>query len=194
MNKSELVDAVASGAGVSRGDAEGVLTTFFETVKTSTKSGDTVSWPGFGKFKTSARAARTARNPQTGQSVKVKASTAMRFAPSSVLKDFLNTKGAGKKATARTSAATKASGGRATASKATAAKATTTRSAAKATAAKSPAAKASTSRSTATKSTASNGSGTSKAPAKKAAAKKAPATKGTAAKAPAKKAPAKRSR
>ena len=185
MNKSELVDAVASGAGVSRGDAEGVLTTFFDTVKSSAKSGDTVSWPGFGKFKTSARAARTARNPQTGQSVKVKASTAMKFTPSSVLKDFLNTKGSGKKAPAKTSAATKASGGRTAATKATPAKG----------AAKTTASKASSpARSTATKSTGTNGTAAKKAPAKKAPAKKAPATKATTAKAPAKKAPAKRSR
>ena len=189
MNKSELVDAVASGAGVSRGDAEGVLTTFFDTVKSSAKSGDTVSWPGFGKFKTSARAARTARNPQTGQSVKVKASTAMKFTPSSVLKDFLNTKGSGKKAPAKTSAATKASGGRTAATKATPAKG-----AAKTAASKASAAKSSPARSTATKSTGTNGTAAKKAPAKKAPAKKAPATKATTAKAPAKKAPAKRSR
>ncbi len=187
MNKSELVDAVASGAGVSRGDAEGVLTTFFETVRSSAKSGDTVSWPGFGKFKTSARAARTARNPQTGQSVKVKASTAMKFTPSSVLKDFLNTKGSGRKAPAKASAATTkaASGGRVTAAKVPAAKATPTKAAAKSTPTKTTATKASPARSTATKSTAANSTATKKAPAKK-----APATRSTATK----KAPAKRSR
>ena len=192
MNKSELVDAVASGAGVSRGEAEGVLTTFFDTVRSSAKSGDTVSWPGFGKFKTSPRAARTARNPQTGQSVKVKASTAMKFTPSSVLKDFLNTKGTGKKkAPAKASAATKASGGRATTAKATPAKA-----AAKSTGTgtKASTTKASAARSTATKSAAANGTAAKKAPAKSAPAKKAPATKATTAKAAAKKAPAKRSR
>jgi len=164
VNKSELVDAVASGAGVSRGEAEGVLTTFFETVKASAKGGDTVAWPGFGKFSTSARPARNGRNPQTGAAVKIKASTAMKFTSSSVLKEFLNTKGSAKKAPA------KAAGARSTG-------------AAKAPAKRATAAKASPAKATATK-----------APARKAAATKATSSKATASKAPAKKAPAKRSR
>ena len=148
MNKSELVDAVAGGAGVSRGEAEGVLNSFFETVKASAKGGDTVAWPGFGKFSTSARPARNGRNPQTGAAVKIKASTAMKFTSSSVLKEFLNTKGSAKKApakasSARSSSAAKAPASRATASKASPAKATATRStASKATASKAPAKKA----------------------------------------------------
>lgn len=124
MNKAELVEAVANGAGVTRGEAEGVLTTFFDTVKASAKGGDTVAWPGFGKFSTSARAARTGRNPQTGAAVKIKASTAMKFTPSSVLKEYLNTKGTAKKAPAK---ATSAAAKKAPAKKAPAAKAATTR-------------------------------------------------------------------
>ena len=179
MNKSELVDAVASGAGVSRGDAEGVLTTFFETVKASAKGGDTVAWPGFGKFSTSARPARNGRNPQTGAAVKIKASTAMKFTSSSVLKEFLNTKGTAKKAPAkaagaRSTGAAKTTGGRATAAKASASKST----ASKSTASKAPARKAAATKATASKPTAS----------------KATASKSLANKAPAKKAPAKRSR
>lgn len=165
MNKSELVDAVANGAGVSRGDAEGVLNTFFETVRSSAKSGDTVAWPGFGKFTTSARPARTGRNPQTGAAVKIKASTAMKFTSSSVLKEFLNTKGSSKKAPAKATAAAK---------KAPASRAST--------------AKAPTSRASASKVAA------TKAPATKASAKKAAGSKAAAAKAPAKKASATRSR
>lgn len=169
MNKSELVDAVAGGAGVSRGEAEGVLNSFFETVKASAKGGDTVAWPGFGKFSTSARPARNGRNPQTGAAVKIKASTAMKFTSSSVLKEFLNTKGSAKKA------ATKATSARST-------------SAAKAPTSRATASKASPAKATASKATA------SKAPARKAAATKSTASKATASKAPAKKAPAKRSR
>lgn len=162
MNKSELVEAIASGAGVSRGDAEGVLGTFFETVKSSTKSGDTVAWPGFGKFSTSARPARTGRNPQTGAAVKIKASTAMKFTSSSVLKEFLNTKGTAKKAPAKKAAAPARSA--VAAKKAPAARAMAT----KALATKAAASKAGASKVTARKATAAK-----KAPAKRAPAKRA---------------------
>lgn len=162
MNKSELVEAIASGAGVSRGDAEGVLGTFFETVKSSTKSGDTVAWPGFGKFSTSARPARTGRNPQTGAAVKIKASTAMKFTSSSVLKEFLNTKGTAKKAPAKKAAAPARSA--VAAKKAPAARAMAT----KALATKAAASKAGASKATARKATAAK-----KAPAKRAPAKRA---------------------
>ena len=165
MNKSELVEAIAGGAGVSKTDAEGVLNTFFETVKSSTKSGDTVAWPGFGKFSTSARPARTGRNPQTGAAVKIKASTAMKFSSSSVLKEFLNTKGTAKKAPAKNASAP----------------ARTTTAAKKASTTGSSVAKASANRTTATT-----------APAKKATARKATTT--AAKKSPARKAPAKRAR
>jgi DNA-binding protein HU-beta len=97
VNKSELVDAVAGKAGVSKTDAEGVLDAFFETVRSSAKGGDKVAWPGFGSFSTSQRSARTGRNPRTGQPVKIAASTAMKFTASSALKDFLNSRGAAAK-------------------------------------------------------------------------------------------------
>lgn len=190
MNKSELVERVASSAGVSRGDAEGVLDTFFETVRSSTKSGDTVGWPGFGKFTMSSRAARTGRNPQTGEAVKIKASKAMKFSASSVLKDFLNTKGSPKKApakakassgsdgrgAARATASAKARGAKASASKSSASKA----SASKASANKASATKAGATRATATKATAGRASGTTKKASGRAAAAKAPAKKATA--------------
>ena len=184
MNKSELVDRVASGAGVSRGDAEGVLNTFFETVRSSTKSGDTVGWPGFGKFSTASRAARMGRNPQTGDAVKIKASKAMRFSSSSVLKGFLNTKGSPKKAAAkatasssRGAAAKSGSDGRGAAKKATPARST----AGKASATKASATKASATKSSAAKATATKASGTTKkASGRTAAAKKAPAKKASA--------------
>lgn len=112
MNKSELVEAVAGSAGVDRRQAEGVLNAFFETVQSEAKGGGSVSWPGFGKFSTSQRNARTGRNPQTGAPVKIAASTAMKFTPSSTLKDFLNSKGrtAKKAAPAKKASAKKATG------------------------------------------------------------------------------------
>lgn len=124
MNKSELVEAVASGAGVSKADAEGVLGSFFDTVKAQAKGGDAVSWPGFGKFATTDRSARTGRNPRTGESVKVKASKAMKFTSSSVLKEYLNTKGSAKKTAAKKGPATKGSATKSTAKKAPATKST----------------------------------------------------------------------
>ncbi len=189
MNKSELVDTVASGAGVSRGDAEGVLNTFFDTVRSSTKGGDTVGWPGFGKFTMASRAARPGRNPQTGDAVKIKASKAMRFSSSSVLKDFLNAKGSPKKAPAkatasssRGAAAKSGSNGRGAASKSTATKSTASKaSATKSSATKSSATKASATKSSAAKSSATKASGTTKkAAGRTAAAAKAPAKKASA--------------
>ena len=105
MKKSELVESVASDAGVSKSEAEGVINAFFDTVRSEAKGGNTVGWPGFGKFSPAARPARPARNPRTGATVKVKASTAMKFRQSSVLKSFLNTKGTTRKAPAKSAAA-----------------------------------------------------------------------------------------
>ena len=119
MNKSELVDAVASKADVGRSQAENVLNAFFDTVQNEARSGNKVSWPGFGSFSTSQRAARTGRNPQTGAPVKIAASTAMKFSAASGLKDFLNSRGGAgggggggaKKSAAKKSAPAKKSGG-----------------------------------------------------------------------------------
>lgn len=90
MTKSELIDSVASSAGVSKADAERTIGAFFDHVVTGAKNGDKVAWPGFGSFSTSERAARTGRNPQTGEPVKISASTALRFSPSATLKTTLN--------------------------------------------------------------------------------------------------------
>jgi DNA-binding protein HU-beta len=91
MTKAELIEAVASEAGVSKADAEKTIQAFFDTVVTTTKQGDDkVAWPGFGSFSTTKRSARTGRNPQTGAPVKIAASTAMKFTASSTLKSSLN--------------------------------------------------------------------------------------------------------
>ena len=104
MNKSDLVDAVAGKSGVSKKDAESVVDALFDTVKAAAKGGDKVAWPGFGSFSTTRRAARTGRNPRTGQPVKIAASTAMKFSASSTLKDYLNARGAAKKAAGKKAA------------------------------------------------------------------------------------------
>jgi DNA-binding protein HU-beta len=90
--KAELIDGVAKAAGVTKADAERTLGAFFDHVVTKTKKGEKIAWPGFGSFSTSKRAARTGRNPQTGEAVKIAASTAMKFTPSATLKAALNPK------------------------------------------------------------------------------------------------------
>jgi DNA-binding protein HU-beta len=90
MTKSELIDAVADHAGVSKSDAERTIGAFFDVVVSTTKGGDKVAWPGFGTFQTTERSARTGRNPQTGEPVQIAASTAMKFSASSALKSALN--------------------------------------------------------------------------------------------------------
>lgn len=92
MTKAELIDAVASAAGVTKSDAEKTLGAFFDTVTKAAKKGDKVAWPGFGSFSTSKSKARTGRNPQTGAAVKIAASTRMKFTSSSTLKAALNPK------------------------------------------------------------------------------------------------------
>lgn len=90
MTKAELIDAVAGSAGVSKADAERTISAFFDHVVAETKKGEKVAWPGFGSFSTTERAAREGRNPQTGETVQIKASTAMKFSASSALKSALN--------------------------------------------------------------------------------------------------------
>lgn len=92
MTKAELIDAIAKQADVSKADAERTVGAFFDIVTSTVKSGDKVAWPGFGSFSTSKSAARTGRNPQTGEAVKIAASTRMKFTSSSTLKAALNPK------------------------------------------------------------------------------------------------------
>ena len=62
--KAEMLDAVATEAGVSKADAERTLGAFFDHVVAQAKQGESVTWPGFGKFSTTERSARTGRNPR----------------------------------------------------------------------------------------------------------------------------------
>jgi DNA-binding protein HU-beta len=102
MTKAELLDAVAKRAGVTKADAEKVLDSFFAEAADAAKGMGSVSWPGFGKFSGVQRAARTVANPQDRtKKVKVPASVAIRFTPSTVLKKELNTKSKAKKAPAK---------------------------------------------------------------------------------------------
>lgn len=93
MTKAELIDAVATKSGVTKADAERVVGAFFDIVTTTAKKGEQGRVAlGFGSFSTSKSKARTGRNPQTGEAVKIAASTRMKFTSSSTLKDVLNPK------------------------------------------------------------------------------------------------------
>lgn len=86
MTKAELVAAIASKADISKASAEKALNGFIAAVTEALKKGDKVSLVGFGTFEVVKRAARTGRNPRTGQEIKIKASKAPKFRPGKALK------------------------------------------------------------------------------------------------------------
>ncbi|MBV8989968.1 MAG: HU family DNA-binding protein [Solirubrobacterales bacterium] len=90
MNKSELVDAVAKDAGLTKADAARALDSLVTTVTKALKKGDEVAITGFGKWSVAKRGARTGRNPQTGQAVKIRASKTPKFTPGATLRGAVN--------------------------------------------------------------------------------------------------------
>jgi DNA-binding protein HU-beta len=90
MNKSQLAEAAAERAGISKGDATKALDALLETITGALQSGEKVSLTGFGTFEVRDRAARTARNPQTGQEMQVAASKAPAFKAGKGFKDAIN--------------------------------------------------------------------------------------------------------
>jgi DNA-binding protein HU-beta len=108
VNRTELVEAVASKTGLDKKQAESAVTAVTESVVTETKAGNKVTIFGFGTFSPSSRAARMGRNPQTGAPVRIAASRGVRFAPASAFKEALNSRG--KAAAKKTAPAKKAAG------------------------------------------------------------------------------------
>ena len=108
MNRSELVERVASATGLERKQADAAVDAVLDAVMAETRAGNKVSLFGFGTFNPSSRAARTGRNPQTGAPVKIAASKSVRFSPSSAFKQALNSKGGAKKAAPSKAAGKKA--------------------------------------------------------------------------------------
>lgn len=90
MNKKELIDAIADGAGLTKADAGGALDAFIDSVTKTLKKKGTVVIVGFGTFKTSRTSARDGRNPQTGETIKIKAKTVPKFQAGKSLKDAVN--------------------------------------------------------------------------------------------------------
>lgn len=79
MNKAELIDAIASDAGITKAQANEALDSFTSTITAALKKGDRVTLVGFGTFSVSERAARNGRNPQTGEVIKIKARKVPKF-------------------------------------------------------------------------------------------------------------------
>ncbi len=90
MNKSELIDAVASAADLSKASAAKAVDAMVETIVRTLKGGSQVTIVGFGSFLVRERSARTGRNPRTGETIKIHASKAPAFKPGKALKDALN--------------------------------------------------------------------------------------------------------
>ncbi|AWN29714.1 MULTISPECIES: HU family DNA-binding protein [Streptomyces] len=210
MNKAQLVEAIADKLG-GRQNAADAVDAVLDAIVRSVVSGDRVSVTGFGSFEKVDRPARYARNPQTGERVRVKKTSVPRFRAGQGFKDLVSgskklpkggevsvkkapkgsltggaaiKKAAAKKATAKKAAAKKTTAKKTAAKKTTAAKKATAK---KTTAKKAPAKAAAKKATAAKKTTAKKATAKKTAPAKKTTAKKAPAKKATARKTTAKK-------
>jgi DNA-binding protein HU-beta len=90
MNKSDLIEAMAADAGISKAAAGKALDSMMANVKSTLKKGDKISLVGFGSFSVGQRAARDGRNPQTGKPIKIPARTVVKFKAGTELKDAVN--------------------------------------------------------------------------------------------------------
>ena len=90
MNKSELLTAMAAKSGLSQADTGKALTAFCDVVGETLGQGGEVQITGFGSFGVSERAARTGRNPQTGETLQIAALRAPKFKAGKALKDAVN--------------------------------------------------------------------------------------------------------
>ena len=92
MNKTELIEAIAKSANLSKKDATNALNAFTEAVTKELKKKGKIQLVGFGTFETTKRAARTGKNPQTGPALKIPAATVPKFKAGKALKDAVNKK------------------------------------------------------------------------------------------------------
>ncbi len=90
MNKAELIDSMADGAGLSKADAKRALDAFIGATGSALKKGDKVALVGFGTFSVSKRAARKGRNPQTGKEINIAAKNVVKFKAGSDLSGSVN--------------------------------------------------------------------------------------------------------
>jgi DNA-binding protein HU-beta len=90
VNKSDLIDSMAESADISKAAAGRALDAAIDAVTSALKKGDQVSLVGFGTFSVKSRAARTGRNPRTGETITIKASKVPSFKAGKALKDAVN--------------------------------------------------------------------------------------------------------
>ncbi len=90
MNKTELIEHIATNADLSKADASRAVDAFVDAVTSALKKDDSVTLVGFGTFAVSDRAARTGRNPRTGETINIPAARVPRFRPGKALKDSIN--------------------------------------------------------------------------------------------------------
>ena len=90
MNKSELIDAIAAGAGLTKADAGRAIDATIAEITKALKKDESVTLVGFGTFKVTHRAARNGRNPRTGAELKIAARKAPSFSAGKTLKDAVN--------------------------------------------------------------------------------------------------------
>jgi DNA-binding protein HU-beta len=194
VNKAQLVEALSTRLGEDKKHVAATVDAFLDTVYRTVQKGEKVALTGFGVFEKRDRAARTARNPATGEKVRVKKTSVPAFRAGQEFKNVVNgskklPKVAPAKAAAKTTPA-KTTTTRGTAAKTAAAKAPAKKTTAKATPAKKTTAKATAAKTTAAKTTAAKATA-AKATAAKTTAKAAPAKRTTAKATPARKTAAK---
>jgi DNA-binding protein HU-beta len=85
MNKAELIEAIASKADLTKADAKKALDAFIDATSDTLKKGDRVALVGFGSFSVAKRAARTGRNPKTGEEMQIPAKKVVKFKPGAEL-------------------------------------------------------------------------------------------------------------
>lgn len=90
MNKSDLINQMASDAGISKAQATSALSSFINSTTNCLKDGDKLVLVGFGTFSVNERAARTGRNPRTGEELKIAAKKVVKFKPGSELSNNVN--------------------------------------------------------------------------------------------------------
>ena len=90
MNKTELIEHIAKSADISKAAAARSLDAVIDAVTTSLKNNDSVTLVGFGTFSVGERAARSGRNPRTGEGIKIKSAKVPKFRAGKLLKDAVN--------------------------------------------------------------------------------------------------------
>jgi len=98
MNKTELIEHLATKHSLTKAEAGRILETLLDAVVTTVKKGGAVSIPGFGSFKQHSRAARTGVNPSTGDKIKIAAAKLPKFTPGAGFKAAVDPKAAARKA------------------------------------------------------------------------------------------------